>query len=599
MPHRAHLFSLRIAHALREALQEAPYGMAGARRDLLAGVSVGLVAIPLAMALAIACGVPPQYGLYSAIVAGFITPLCGGSRYSVSGPTAAFVVILYPIVQQYGLAGLLVATVLAGGMLVLLAVFRMGRYIEYIPRAVTLGFTGGIAIVIAVLQLPDFLQLKTGPLPVHFIDKLVVILGQVSAAQFPALALGLATLAIMLWWPRLGTGIPPHLPALVLAGVASWLLDGMGVHVATIGNTFEYLAPDGSLAAGIPPGLPDFQWPWNRVLPGEPTLVPGWKVAQDLLSAAFAIAMLGAIESLLCAVVLEGMSGRKHSANSELLGQGLGNIVAPFFGGVTATAALARSATNYKAGAGTPVAAAIHALVVLLAVLTLAPVLAWLPMAGMAALLLVVAWNMSEAHKAVALVRRAPRADVVVFFTCLSLTVLFDMVVAITAGVVLAALHFMRQMAEMTRLSEIGGNPKYVPGQLPAGWGVFRISGPLFFAAADRIFGELTLLAAERKGIVLSLEGVTILDAGGLAAFDKFVSHCRKRETRLYLADFEFQPLKTLARSGFKPDQLITFTFSSLAEAIARLRAENLDRDSDSTGDIPVTFSPPRGETTA
>ncbi len=568
MPHRAHLLSLRFAHALREALREQPYGVARLAKDGLAGVTVGLVAIPLAMALAIASGVPPQYGLYTAMIAGLIIPLAGGSRYSVSGPTAAFVVILLPIVQQYGFAGLLLATTLSGGMLVLMAVLRIGRYIEYVPQSVTLGFTCGIAIVIAVLQLPDLLNFSHQDLPPHFAEKASAIAQRLMQFQTPSLLVGVTTLAVLLLWPRLHINFPPHLPALLVGGMLGWLLSAFGADIPTIGNSFHYLDPDGGVASGIPGSLPTFQWPWTRHLPDDPGLAFTWQGAQDLLGAAFAIAMLGAIESLLCAVVLDGMSGIKHSANSELLGQGIGNIITPLFGGITATAALARSAANFKAGAQTPVAAAIHALVVLLAVLTLAPLLSYLPMASMAALLLLVAWNMSEAHKAVHLVKTSPASDVLVFATCLSLTVLFDMVIAISAGVLLASVLFVKQMAEMTRLIDVGANPKYVRGELPPQWHVFRINGPLFFAAADRIFGELSSLLVGRRGVILSLDGVTILDAGGLAALYKLIDHCGKTGVKLILTDFEFQPLKTLARSGFKPDGIGTFTVPTLNDAL-------------------------------
>jgi SulP family sulfate permease len=568
MPHRAHLMSLRLAHALRESLREPPYTAARLGKDCLAGMTVGLVSIPLAMALAIASGVPPQYGLYSAMIAGLLIPLVGGSRYSVSGPTAAFVVILFPIVQQYGFAGLLLATMLSGVLLVLMAVLRLGRYIEYIPQSVTLGFTCGIAIVIGVLQLPEFLNFSHQDLPPHFAEKALVIAQRITQFHTPSLLVGLATLAVLLLWPRLQSPIPPQLPALLLGLALGWLLSGSGSQIATIGNSFHYLGADGNLANGIPGHLPDFQWPWNRHLPNDPELAFTWQGAQDLLGAAFAIAMLGAIESLLCAVVLDGMSGIKHSANSELLGQGIGNIITPLFGGITATAAIARSAANFKAGAQTPIAAAIHALVVLLAVLTLAPLLSYLPMASMAALLLVVAWNMSEAHKAVHLVKTSPPSDVLVFATCLSLTVLFDMVIAISAGVLLASVLFVKQMAEMTRLADVSANPKYVQQELASRWKVFRINGPLFFAAADRIFGELGTLLADRRGIILSMEGVTILDAGGLAAMQKFIAHCGKAGVKLVLTDFEFQPLKALARSGFKPDGVSTFTFPTLEDAL-------------------------------
>ena len=440
MPHRAHLFSLRIAHALREVIKESQYGLARFSRDVLAGITVGIIAIPLAMALAIASGVAPQYGLYTAIIAGFLIPLSGGSRYSVSGPTAAFVVILYPIVQLYGIAGLLIASVLAGIILIIMALLRLGRYIEYIPPPVTLGFTAGIAVVIATYQIKDFLGLSVAAMPEHYIDKVMVLAAALPTASLWVFLVGGVTLAVLLLWPLLKTPVPAHLPAVIIGSVVAYVCHQQGLEVATIGSTFSFTLPDGSPGWGIPAVLPDLQWPWHRLQPGEVALQFSWPLAQDMLTAAFAIAMLAAIESLLCAVVLDGMSGKKHSANSELLGQGIGNIITPFFGGITATAAIARSAANFKAGAQSPVAAMVHAVVVLVSLMSLSQVLAYLPMASMAALLMMVAWNMSEAGKARQLLKSAPRSDIFVFLVCFSLTVLFDMVIAITAGIVLASL---------------------------------------------------------------------------------------------------------------------------------------------------------------
>jgi SulP family sulfate permease len=368
-------------------------------RDTLAGISVGIIAIPLAMALAIASGVAPQYGLYTAIVGGFLIALTGGSRFSISGPTAAFVVILYPVAQKFGLGGLLVATVFSGVLLMAMAFLRLGRFIEYIPESVTLGFTGGIAIVIATLQIKDFLGLSISEMPEHYVDKVSTIFSALNTIHVPSLSVALLTLAVMLLWPKLKTPVPPHLPAVIVGSVVALLFNHYGLVVDTIGTRFSYLLPDGSSGFGIPPLGPQFEWPWLQ--PSADGGLLQWDIhtVQALMLAAFAMAMLGAIESLLCAVVLDGMSGRRHSANSELLGQGIGNIIAPFFGGITATAALARSAANVRAGAESPVASMIHAVVVLLALLAFASQLSYLPMPAMAALLMVVAWNMSEAPK--------------------------------------------------------------------------------------------------------------------------------------------------------------------------------------------------------
>ncbi len=570
MPHRAHLFSLRVFHALREVYSEG-YSTGRLTKDVLAGVTVGIIAIPLAMALAIASGVAPQYGLYTAIIAGFVTALTGGSRFSISGPTAAFVVILYPVAQQYGLGGLLMATVMAGGILILMAGMRLGRLIEYIPESVTLGFTAGIAVVIALLQIKDFFGLPMTELPEHTHTKVMVLFGALPELHWPSVVVATGTLAVMIFWPRLKTAVPAHLPAVLIGSLIALALNAQALEVDTIGSRFSYLLPGGGQGQGIPPFLPGFEWPWQRPdATGEP-LGLSWGLLIDLLPSAFAIAVLGAIESLLCAVVLDGMSGKRHSANSELLGQGIGNLVTPFFGGITATAALARSAANFKAGAQSPIAAIVHALVVLLGLVVLAPWLAYLPMPAMAALLLMVAWNMSEAPKAIHLLKTAPRGDIWVFLTCFLLTVLVDMVMAITVGVLLAAVLFVKEIAEMTQVRDISQNRKLVDVELPEGWSVFKITGPLFFAAADRVFGELGALCESRKGLVLYMDAVPILDAGGTAALNKLISQCQRTGTKVLVADLQFQPLKTLARAGVKPVPGVSAYYSSLSEALTAI----------------------------
>ncbi|MFC4655602.1 C4-dicarboxylic acid transporter DauA [Rheinheimera marina] len=570
MSHRSYLFSLRIGHALRQSLAEG-YRLWHLKQDLLAGVTVGIIAIPLAMALAIASGVPPQYGLYTAVVAGFVIALCGGSRFSISGPTAAFVVVLYPVAQHYGLAGLLLATVLSGVLLVLMAVIRFGRFIEYIPEAVTLGFTCGIAIVIATLQFNDLLGLGLAAMPEHYLEKLQLLLMNLPQWHWPSLLVALTTLAVMLYWPKLGWPAPPHLPALALATFLAIALQQLGFSLDTIGSRFSYLLPDGSTGFGIPSELPALQLPWLQSGPGGQPLQWSMQMAKDLLAAAFAMAMLGAIESLLCAVVLDGMTGKRHSANSELLGQGIGNLVTPFFGGFTATAAIARSAANVRSGAQSPVAAMVHAITVLLALVLLAPALAYLPMAAMAALLLVVAWTMSEAPKAVHLLKTAPSNDIWIFSICCGCTVLFDMVVAISLGMVIAAFLFVKQVADMTRAVDISHNRKFLSTPLPEGWKVFRISGPLFFAAADRVFGELSQKLKGQQGAILMMDAVTLMDAGGLAAFDKLISLAEKQKVHLLVTDLQFQPLRTLAKAGVLPLPGILSFYSGLADALQQL----------------------------
>lgn len=569
MPHRAHLFSLRIGHAFRESCLQEGYTLTRFKKDILAGFTVGIIAIPLAMALAIASGVAPQYGLYTAVIAGFVIALTGGSRYSISGPTAAFVVILYPITQQYGLRGLLMASLMAGVILVIMAILRLGRLIEYIPESVTLGFTGGIAIAIATLQIKDFLGLPIVAMPDHYPAQLLLLAQSITSTHWPSFAVATLTLAVMLLWPKLKIAVPPHLPAVIIGSLGAWLLQKSGVSVATIYSRFSYTLADGSIVQGIPAILPSFILPWQQ--PGADGVLGtlNWAMIQDLLPAAFAIAMLGAIESLLCAVVLDGMTGKRHSANSELLGQGIGNIITPFFGGISATAALARSAANVKAGAESPISGIIHALVVLVGFVLLAPLLGYLPMPTMAALLIVVAWNMSEASKSWELLKAGSRNELWVFFCCLLLTVIFGMVIAITAGIILAALLFMKEIADMTQATEVTHNNYLVPYAVPEGWRVFRISGSLFFAAADKVFGELMLHCQPDGGIILHLDKVNMLDAGGMSALNKLIGHCAKMRAQVYLTDIQEQPLLTLKKYHMEEHTTVFRIFPSLGEACA------------------------------
>jgi len=528
--------------ALIEACWKEKYTMARFTRDLIAGITVGIIAIPLSMALAIGSGVAPQYGLYTSAIAGIVIALSGGSRYSVSGPTAAFVVILYPVSQQFGLAGLLVATLMSGVFLILFGLARFGRLIEYIPLSVTLGFTSGIGITIATMQLKDFLGLHMTHVPEHYLQKVGALVMALPTINFGDAAIGVTTLATLVLWPRLRIRLPGHLPALLAGCAVMLVVNLLGGHVATIGSQFQYTLADGTQGNGIPQLLPQLVLPWD--LPGS-NFTLSWNSLQAMLPAAFSMAMLGAIESLLCAVVLDGMTGTKHKANSELIGQGMGNIIAPFFGGITATAAIARSAANVRAGATSPISAVIHALLVILALLALAPLLSWLPLSAMAALLLMVAWNMSEAHKVIDLLRRAPADDIVVMLMCMSLTVLFDMVIAISVGIVLASLLFMRRIARMTHLAAVNVS---VPDDVL----VLRVIGPLFFAAAEGVFSDLETRIAGKRIVVLKWDAVPVLDAGGLDAFRRFVARLPEG-TELRVSNLEFQPLRTLARAGVQP----------------------------------------------
>lgn len=571
MPHRAHLTTVRLASAVRDTLKQERYSVATLRADALAGLTVAIVAMPLAMALAIASGVPPQYGLYSAIVGGFVAALAGGSRFSVSGPTAAFVVVLAPITARYGMAGLATAGLMAGLILLALGVAKLGRLIEYVPEPVTLGFTSGIAVVIAVLQLNDLLGLGITEMPEAFLGKVGALLGALPNVSWPVVAVSATTLLVRVVWPQKRLVIPGYAPAIVAGTLVALVLAQLGHPVDTIGSRFTYEI-GGVVGYGVPRVPPHFVWPWALPGPDGAPFVLSYDVLRALLPGAFSIAVLGAIESLLCAVVLDRSTGTRHHSNGELVGQGLANIAVPFFGGVPATAAIARSAANVKAGARTPFAAVFHAVTVLLGVLVLAPALSYIPMASMAAVLVTVAWNMSEAPKAVALVKRAPRADKLVFLVCFTLTVVFDMVIAIGVGVVLAAFLFMRDVARFTQVRDISDSPRYVGEALGPEWRVVKITGAMFFAAAERVLTQLLAETEDGASIIIYADGVTVLDAGGIGAFERFLAECKERRIRVIMADLQPQPARTLSSSTLGDGQDVLELVPTLTEAIAIAR---------------------------
>lgn len=563
-----HLTELRFAAGVRDTVFQR-YSHKDLLADLLAGLTVGIIAIPLAMALAIASGVPPQYGLYTAIVAGLVTALAGGSRFSVTGPTAAFVVLLVPVSQEFGLGGLLTATFLSGLILIALGVTRLGRLLQFVPNAVVLGFTGGIAIVIASLQLNDLLGLELTALPEGFLGRLAVVLENLSALNPFALLVGIITLAVMVVWPRLGLRIPGHLVAVLVGSLVAACINQWFPQIAleTIGSRFGYWL-DGIEGRGIPPVLPDLQWPWDYPGPDGQPLGLSRATVEPLLGPAMAIAALAAIESLLCAVVLDSMTRTKHNANGELVGQGLGNMVAPFFGGFVATAAIARSAANVRAGARSPLASAFHALTILAGILLLADLLAYIPMAVMAGLLLMVAWNISEAKHLLRMARRAPREDVVVLLVCLGLTVFVDMVVAIAVGIVLASLLFIRTMAEQTHLSVMDHTNPRLRTPLPEGVRVYRFNGPLFFAAAERAVGTLRLVPDDVRRVIFYMDSVPVIDASGAVALVGAVEDLLGRGIEVTLADLPPKPRQVLLRTGLDSYQgRFTFT-DTLHEAV-------------------------------
>lgn len=544
-----------IATGLRDVWREG-YGFSDLRKDVMAGLTIGTVAVPLSMALAIATGVPPQHGLYTAIVAGAIIALTGGARFNVSGPTAAFVVILFPIVQQYGLGGLLIASMMAGVILIVLGLSRMGRLIEFVPYPVVLGFTAGIAVVIATLQVPDFLGLEVGQLGEHFIENVGQIVGSLPTIAPLELGIGVFTLAVMLLWPRLKAPIPAPMIGLVVGAIAAyganrWLVSGAEVAVETISSRFTWEA-GGQSGSGIPPIAPSLMAPW--LLPGadsEP-LVLNFDLIRALIGPAFAIAMLGAIESLLCAVIADGLTKTKHDPNAELIGQGLGNIVAPLFGGITATAAIARTATNIRSGARSPIAAVVHSGVVLLTVIALAGLLGLVPMASLAALLFIIAWNMSEARRFVFTLRSAPMNDVAILVTCFGLTVIFDMVLAVAVGIGLAAALFIRRMALLTHTDLVANDDQPADSAFTDEVAVYAINGPLFFGVAEKALTSLHLIDPKVRTIVIDMSDVPTIDGTAIVALQALIEEMQREDVSLILVGLPSRMIVKLRRAGIR-----------------------------------------------
>jgi SulP family sulfate permease len=559
------------AAALRAVLREG-YNRRDFKADLLAGLVVGIVALPLAMALAIGVGVPPQHGLYTAIVAGALVAALGGSRTQVSGPTAAFIVVLAPIYSRFGMAGLLISGAMGGVLLVAMGLARFGQFIQYIPHPVTTGFTAGIATVIATLQVKDVLGLRPAGAPEHFFGRVAGMFEARHSATVAEPLVAAATLAMLVYLPRRIKRVPAPLIALPVAALlAAALAHFTPAHaVATIASRFHVRLGD-RIFAGVPPLPPLPMLPWRAAGPGGAPFVLSLATLRELLSGAFAVAMLGGIESLLSAVIADGMAGTRHDPDAELLALGVANIITPFLGGIPATGAIARTATNIRSGARSPIAAIVHAATVLLAVVLLAPLIGYLPMAGLAALLLLVAWNMSEVKHFGHILRVAPRSDVLVLVTCYALTVAFDMVVAVSVGVVLAALLFMRRMAEITHAkltSQVdaagagGGAVNVAAGIPPALTGqiaVYDIAGPLFFGAAQKAMASLSEIAPRIRLVIIRMEHVPVMDATGLVALESALAQLSKTGCTAILTGLQRQPAQLLERSqiGHRPWKLV------------------------------------------
>lgn len=541
------------AAALRSVLREG-YTRRRFKADLLAGLVVGVVALPLSMALAINAGAPPQHGLYTAIVAGFVVALLGGSRVQVTGPTAAFIPILLPISTQYGLGGLLLAGLMGGALLCLMGLVRLGRLIQFIPHPVTTGFTAGIATFIALLQLKDLFGLTVPTGPIHFFEQAAALWAARSTAHGWDFVVGLATVALLVGARRLTQRIPAPLLVLPLVALAAWMLmrSHPNVHITTIADRFQSVVA-GRTVHGLPQTPPLPLLPWNLPGPGGAPLGLSFELFRDLLPAAFAVAMLGAIATLLSAVVADGMARTQHDPDAELMAVGIGNMICPFFGGIPATGAIARTATNIRSGGQTPVAAMVHAAAVLAMILAFAPLIGRLPMASMAGLLLVVAWNMADLKNLWHLLRVAPASDKGVLLACYGTAVVVDMVASVVVGVVLASLLFMKGMSQLTRARLSDGQVHTeLRRKLPDGLLVYDIAGPLFFGAAQRAMAELRAVGADVKAVVFDMEQVPVMDTTGLVAFESAIENLDRRGILTILAEVADQPRSLLWKAGLR-----------------------------------------------
>lgn len=562
--------------ALKESIQN-ELSLVKIQSNVLAGLTVGVIALPLSMALAIASGVPPQHGLYTAIVAGIVIALTGGSKVNISGPTAAFVVVLLPIVQLYGFGGLLVSGFLAGVILVLMGVARLGQLIEIVPYPVTVGFTAGIAVVIATFQIKDFFGLDIASLDGHYLDKLILLIKSLPTMHWQETLIGLITLGTLILWPRMRSRIPGHLVALITGSIIAWIFSLVinDFSVATIGSRFHYEI-NGISGSGIPSVLPSFDWPWNLSGADGKPIGFSFGLLNTLVASAFTIAVLGALESLLCAVVADGMSGKKHDPNDELIGQGIGNMIAPLFGGIPATAAIARTAASIRAGGSSPVSAVVHSLFILLAIIALAPLLAYIPMASMAALLLMVAWNMSETKHFIRTLRIAPKDDIITLLTCFLLTVLFDMTIAVAVGMGLAAMLFIRRSIDLAEYNVIHSEHEK-DADLPKEIVIYDINGPLFFGSAQKAMKNIIKISPEIRVVILDMSEVTMIDMSAIVAMESIVTNLTSNNVGLIINNLQPRMILKLGRAGIKTMAGKLDYSASMDEALEKAKQYSID----------------------
>lgn len=544
---------------------DAGYSLTAFSRDCLAGIIVGIVAIPLAIAFGIASGVSPTQGLITAVVAGFLISAFSGSHVQIGGPTGAFIVIIYGIVQKYGYDGLAVATIMAGIFLILLGAFGFGKIIKYVPYPVTVGFTAGIALIIFAGQIKDLLGLDMAKVPADFIEKILAYGQHIETTRWQNVLIGGITIVICIYWKRVTAKVPGSLVAVILTTVVVFTL-----------RHFNLLSPD--VVQTIGDRFPDVANGMSMPAPHMPRV--SLETFREMVSPAISIALLAGIESLLSAVVADGMTGKRHHSNTELIGQGIANLCSPLFGGIPATGAIARTATNIKNGGITPISGIVHALFLLLVMLFLGKLAAWIPMATLGGIVAVVAYNMSEWRSFVRLFH-STKSDTIVMLVTFSLTVFIDLVVAIQAGVLIASFLFIRRAAETMRTQHITNKPLSVNqnspahanlGPIPAGVEIFTLEGDLFFGAAEQFRSALSIAGIRPRVLVLDMTHVLNIDATALHALEDVHLECKRKGTRLVLCGVHSQPLFVMQRANFLDTIGTSNTFWSLKEAMNYLR---------------------------
>ncbi|RNA65042.1 STAS domain-containing protein [Prosthecochloris sp. ZM_2] len=527
-------------------------------QDIISGILVGIVALPLAIAFAIASGVSPEKGLITAVVGGFLVSLLGGSRVQIGGPTGAFIVIVFGIVQQYGVNGLMLATLMAGVILVIMGFAQFGSLIKFIPYPVIVGFTSGIAVIIFSTQINDFFGLGITDLPADFLEKWTSYAGHIHSIHLPTLLTGLLALFIIMFWPAVSRKIPGSVVAIILTTV---MVQTLHLDVATIESRF------GDIPSQLPaPSLPAFDL----------------ATIQQLIIPATTIAILAAIEALLSAVVSDGMIGGRHKSNMELVAQGVANIASPLFGGIPVTGAIARTATNVKNGGRTPVAGIVHALTLLGIMLLFGSWAKLIPMATLAAILMVVAWNMSE-YKVFLRLLKSPRSDLIVLLTTFGLTVIFDLTIAIEVGMLLAVVLFMRHMAGITNVDIITRELKdreeetddplsIISRTVPPGVEVYEINGPFFFGAASKFKESMRIIEQPPDVRILRMRNVPVIDATGLNLLRELLADSRKHGTQLVLSGVHPGPMKALDDYGLLQEIGTENVFDNIDDALERAR---------------------------